>query len=259
MRTGNSETTVAIGGYYPDDTDPQRPADVAVLISTLLRPCIANAVQSVYAQDFPGRIQIVVGVDKREEPSADLDAIFAARPDNVSAIVLAPPYSTSMRHGGVHTALDGGAMRALLSFLANARFVAYLDDDNTYQPDHLRRLMEAIQGKAWAHSLRMLVDDETDQDIVADRWDSVGVGRGRFAAQGGFVDTNCLLVDKVLAARAFGRWSESGTGQPGLTADRNFFAAIKDAPHGRVESATVRYRIRSNNILRQFVEQGTEF
>lgn len=256
---GGDKTPMPIGNYYGDGGDPQRPAEVAVLISTLQRPCIARAVESVYAQSFKGRIQIVVGVDKREEPAADFDAIFAARPEHVSAIVLAPPYSTSVRHGGVHTALDGGAMRTLLSFLANAPHVAYLDDDNTYEPEHLEILMRAVSGQVWAHSQRMLVDDETDRDIVVDRWDSVGVGRGRFAAQGGFVDTNCLLVDKVAAARAFGRWSESGTGQPGYTADRNFFSAIKDAPHASVNRATVRYRVRSNNILHQFIRQGVEF
>jgi hypothetical protein len=248
-----------IGRYYPDATDPQAPADVAVLISTLQRPCIARAVQSVFAQTYAGRIQIVVGVDKRGTPAADLDAVFADRPSHVSAIVLAPPYSTSVRHGGVHTALDGGAMRTLLSFLANAPYVAYLDDDNTYEPEHIALLLEAVRGKGWAYSQRMLVDETTEQDMVVDRWDSVGVGRGRFAAQGGFVDTNCLLVDKVAAARAFGRWSESGTGKPGYTADRNFFAAIKDAPHGRVERATVRYRIRPSNVLHGFIAQGVEF
>jgi hypothetical protein len=249
----------SIGRYYPDAADPQTPADVAVLISTLQRPCIARAVQSVFAQTYAGRIQIVVGVDKRDTPAADLDAVFAERPAQVSAIVLAPPYSTSVRHGGVHTALDGGAMRTLLSFLANAPYVAYLDDDNTFEPDHLASLMQAVQGRVWAHAQRMLVDERNDEDIVVDRWDSVGVGRGRFAAQGGFVDTNCLLVDKVAAARAFGRWSESGTGQPGYTADRNFFAAIKDAPHASVERASVRYRIRPNNILNHFIREGIEF
>jgi hypothetical protein len=249
----------SIGRYYPDHFEPQAPAEVAVLISTLQRPCLSRAIESVYRQTFSGRIQILVGVDKREEPAADLDAIFARRPNHISGLVLAPPYSTSVRHGGIHSALDGGAMRTLLSFLANARFVAYLDDDNTYEPDHLAGLLRAVQGKVWAHSQRMIVDEQTDQNLAVDRWDSVGPGRGRFASIGGFVDTNCLLVDKVAATRALGRWSESGTGEPGLTADRNFFAAIKDAPHGRVDRPTIRYRIRPTNILHRFIRERVEF
>ena len=251
--------SVPIGRYFADAGDPQAPADVAVLIPTVLRPCLARAVESVYAQTVGGRIQVLIGVDKPQDPAADVDAIFERRPDHIAGLVLQLPYSTSARHGGVHTALDGGALRTLLSFLANARYVAYLDDDNTYEPDHLASLLEAVRGKVWAYSQRMLVDETTDRDLAVDRWDSVGVGRGRFAAQGGFVDTNCLLIDKVAAARVLARWSESGTGQPGLTADRNVFVALKEAPHGRVDRATVRYRIRPTNVMNAFIRDGTEF
>ena len=185
--------------------------------------------------------------------------MLARRPPNVSALVLQLPYSTSVRHGGVHTALDGGALRTLLSFLANARYVAFLDDDNEYEPDHLEGLAAAIQGKPWAHSQRLLVSEETGEALAVDRWDSVGVGQGRFAEQGGFVDTNCLLIDKIAGTRALGRWAESGTGKPGFTADRNFFAALKDAPHGRVDRPTVRYRIRPTNVLNRFIREDTRF
>ncbi len=36
--------------YFFDDTGPQLPADVAVVIPTKLRPELLRAVQSVYAQ-----------------------------------------------------------------------------------------------------------------------------------------------------------------------------------------------------------------
>jgi hypothetical protein len=249
----------SIGDYYADAAPAQTPADVAVIMPTVLRPCIATALDSIYAQSFSGRIQIMIGVDKASGSRDVLDVALARRPDNVSAVVMALPYSTSMRHGGVHTALDGGALRTVLSFLANARYVAYLDDDNTYEPDHLEQLLTAVEGKAWAFAQRMLVEEGTGRELGVDRWDSVGVGAGRFAAQGGFVDTNCLLVDKVAATRALGRWSESGTGKAGLTADRNFFAAIKHAPHGRVDRATVRYGIRPSNVLNKLLRHDPQF
>ena len=66
-------------------------------------------------------------------------------------------------------------------------------------------------------------------------------------------------MDKVAAARVLGRWAESGTGQPGFTADRNFFAALKDAPHGRVDRPTVRYGIRPTNVLNGFIRDNVEF
>src|SRR5690606_9284128 len=37
--------------------------DCAVVIPTILRPVLARAVRSVYAQDFPGSVQVLVGID----------------------------------------------------------------------------------------------------------------------------------------------------------------------------------------------------
>jgi len=244
-----------IGHYYPDDVDPQAPAAVAVVMPTVLRPCIAVAIDSVYRQVFPHRIQLMIGIDKAAGSRADMEAVLERRPANVSAIVLELPYSTSVRHGGLHPATDGGSLRSILSFMANTRYVTYLDDDNAWEPEHLAGVFEAVQGKAWAYSLRRLIDETDGRDLGVDRWDSVGVGAGRFKAQGGLVDPNCLIVDRVAAARALGRWSEG----PGVTSDRGFFSALKDAPHGRVERATVRYGIRPTNVLNKFLREDTQF
>jgi hypothetical protein len=248
-------SSLSIGRYYPDDADPQAPAEVAVVMPTVLRPCIATAVESVFRQTFAGRIQLLIGVDKAGGPADHLEAALARRPARVSAIVLSLPYSTSIRHGGVHRATDGGSLRAILSFMANARYVAFLDDDNSWEPDHLSAVIEAIQGKVWAYAQRMLIDETDGRELCVDRWDSVGVGAGRFAAQGGMVDPNCLVVDKLAAARALGCWTEG----PGVTSDRKFFAAIRQAPHGRVERATVRYGIRPTNVMHGFIRNDTRF
>src|SRR3712207_7660246 len=57
-------------------------------------------------------------------------SILARRPANVSAVVVELPYSTSIRHGGVHMPFEGGALRSILSFVSNGRYLTYLDDDN---------------------------------------------------------------------------------------------------------------------------------
>jgi hypothetical protein len=198
---------------------------------------------------------VLIGVDKAAASDDELEAALAKRPNHVSAIVLALPYSTSIRHGGLHPATDGGSLRSMLCFMANARYVAFLDDDNSWEPEHLAGVMRAIEGKVWAYAQRMLIDETTGEALAVDRWDSVGVDAGRFAAAGGMVDPNCLLIDKIAAARALGRWSEG----PADTSDRSFFAAIRGAPFGRVDRATVRYGIRPTNVLHGFIRQGVEF
>lgn len=246
---------VSISSYYPDAGDPQTPSDVAVVMPTVLRPCIAEALDSIYAQEGVGRIQVAIGVDKARGSRAILEETLARRPDHVSAIVQELPYSTSVRHGGVHNAVDGGALRTILAYVANSRFIAFMDDDNTMEPDHLASLLEAVKGKYWAHSQRMLVSEETGEELGVDRWDSVGVDRGRFAKDGGFVDTNCLLIDKVRAGRPLGRWAEG----PRHHSDRRFFLAIKDLPHGVVDRPTIRYGIRWHNVICKFIRDGVEF
>lgn len=250
-----SPSTLPFGWYYPDAGDPQVPSDAAVVIPTVLRPVLGRALDSVYAQEGVGRIQAAIGIDRALDSREHLEAALARRPPNVSALVLELPFSTSIRHGGVHPAKDGGSLRAILAFMANSRHVAFLDDDNTWTPDHLASLLEAVKDKYWAYSLRMLVSEETGEDLGVDRWDSVGVDQGRFKDHGGHVDVNCLMIDKVRAGRPLGRWAEG----PGVQSDRHFFRAIKHLEHGRVDRATVRYGIRWHNVLHKFLRENAEF
>lgn len=236
--------------------DEQGPADVAVVMPSLVRPSLVRAVESVYQQDFKGRIQVLVGVDKPSDARALLEELFASRPENVSIYVLQLPYSTSRRHGGLHYALDGGSLRTALSFLANARFVAYLDDDNLFLPGHLSQLLASIGNNAWAFSQRLIVDEKTEQILGVDVWDSVGVDKGRFAAQGGFVDPNCLLLNKLALVYQLPAWSETPGRKAINAADKVLFRAIRGAPHVKVEAATVKYFVRSTHVFHSFISQA---
>jgi hypothetical protein len=146
-------------------TDLQRPLDIAVVMPTLLRPTLLDAVRSVYAQSVDGRIQILIGIDKPEGDPAVIDAVVAERPSHCVVTIFYPGYSTSVRHGGLHPARDGGTLRTVMFYLANARHVALLDDDNWWHPDHLRHLRAAIEGRDWAYALRWYVHPATRRPI----------------------------------------------------------------------------------------------
>jgi len=246
-----------IGGFHGDARAAQEPADVAVVMPTILRPQLRRALEAVYAQTFEGRVQLAIGVDVADGDPALLTGLLDERPENFSALVVTLPFSTSQRHGGVHSPMDGGALRAILSLAANARRIAYLDDDNEWLPRHLELLMRAVEGRAWAFSHRMLVDEVTDADLAVDIWDSVGVGKGRFASTGGMVDPNCLLVDKVLLAHRLGAWAQTPRMEKNVAADRIFFRSIAAADHGEVKEATVRYRIRRINVIHEYLKEGS--
>lgn len=229
--------------------DLQAPFDAAVVIVTVLRPELLRAVRSVYEQDIEGRVQVLVGIDKPFGDPAILETLERERPEGIALTVLDLGYSTSQRNGGLYSAQDGGALRTILSFAANSRYVAYLDDDNWLAPNHLSSLKDAIRGKGWAYSLRRLVDGPTMQSLAVDEWHSVGPGRGSFRdTLGGFADPNTLMIDKLKCSAALHHWS---SGTLDLNAgDRGFYQALSGmAPGGASGEASVYYVIRRKNIL----------
>jgi hypothetical protein len=211
----------------------QHPCDVAVVIPTVLRPTFSRAVRSVFRQAGVTSIQILVGIDKAGGNTSLLDELARQCPSHCALTVLDLGYSTSVRHGGLHPARDGGALRTILSYAANSRYVTYLDDDNWWHPNHLRSLLNAVQGHDWAWSLRWYVDAERGEPLCVDHWESVGPELGVFKQRfGGFVDPNCLLIDKIACEPVLRWWSIPLPGDPvGMSADRHVFAWLRQ--HGR--------------------------
>lgn len=225
-----------------DTESLQRPFDAAVVIQTILRPTLIQAVQSVFAQDCHGRVQILLGVDRAQGDRALIDQLHQQCPDHVALTVIDPGYSTSRRHGSLYSNHYGGALRTVLSYLANSRFVAYLDDDNWWAPQHLSALLAAIAGKSWAFSMRNFVDRRLDELICPDEWESVGPGRGVYVPGfGGFVGTSGLMVDKLDCHEILPAWCLSRSKQ-GDGEDRMVFERLKALPFGATGQHTVFYR-----------------
>jgi hypothetical protein len=240
----------------------QEQAQVAVVVQTVLRPSLERAIKSVFDQKFSGRIHLLIGVDKRVGKVAILDRILASGPPNVSVTTFDPGYSTSTRHGGVHSNHFGGAIRTILSFAANSPYVAYLDDDDWYNADHLSSLLDAIQGKQWAFSHRWYVNPYTIEPMCVDTLENLGPGAGIYINWGGFACPSSLLIDKRACAPILHAWAEAGTPQ-GDGEDRRFFKALSDnfKLYGATNRATVNCVIKpedGNHPIREkiIIESG---
>lgn len=220
----------AAHGIGSDGATPRTGFDVAVVMPTILRPEMARAARSVFAQVGAGRIHLLIGVDKAIGDRAILESIRAEVPEGVLLTVVDPGYSTSQRHGGLYPAHDGGALRTILSYLANARYIAYLDDDNWWAPDHLASLLGVIGGQDWAFSLRWFVEPESGKPLGIDRIESVGPDRGGYARTfGGWVDPNCLMLDVTVCEPVLRLWCRPLFGDPSrMSADRRVFKALRD-------------------------------
>lgn len=203
----------------------QAPADAAVILPTVLRPSLLKAVRSVYAQNFAGHIHLLIGVDVHQGDTAILDLIQTECPSHVTLTVVDPGYSTSARHGGVHPNAYSGSLRTVLSYLANSRYIAYLDDNDWWGGNHLTLLKAAIAGRHWAWSGRWLVHPQTQWPICKDEWDSVGPGKGINAERfGGFVQPSGLMMDAQACHFLMPLWSlaafEDGGGEDRLIFDQ---------------------------------------
>lgn len=212
-------------GWYSHRVPERGPFDVAVVIPTVMRPTLVRAVRSVFEQRFSGTIQILIGVDARVGDPAMLDELASTSPPHVRVQVVDPGYSTSAKRGGIRAAADGGGLRTALSYLSRARYVAYLDDDNWWGPDHLSSLLEAVSEHDWAYSLRWFVGPDSDEPGCVDRWESVGPESGIYRERfGGFVDPSCLLVDAVACEPALRLWCYPLPDDPSQrSADRSVF------------------------------------
>jgi hypothetical protein len=219
----------------------QPPFDVAVVIPTVPRPALDRAVRSIFAQDCSGRVQILIGLDAGAADPALVDGLTRDCPASMQLSWLDPGYSTSARHGGLYPNRFSGALRTILTYLANSRLVAYLDDDNWWAPDHLSTLVAAIAGADWAFSQRLFVEAATGEPICVDQWESVGPDAGIFQERfGGFVDPSSLMIDKLACHDVAPLWSlasfDNGSGE-----DRLVFQMLKQHYRGRASGRATSY------------------
>jgi hypothetical protein len=209
------------------------------------------ALSSVFRQNFSGPIQVLVGVDALGGDLSVIERACEPRPRHCTVQICYPGYSTSVRHGGLHPARDGGVLRCVLTYLANSRYVTYLDDDNWWRDDHLALLTSAVAKADWAFSWRWFVHPMSSRPICVDSWESVGPHRGIFNERfGGFVDPNCLLIDKLACERAIPWWNVPLQGDSkGMSADRHVFAVLKALRGVATGQPTVFYRMDPNDGL----------
>jgi hypothetical protein len=143
-------------------------------------------------------------------------------------------------------------LRTVLTYLANARYVAYLDDDNWWAPNHLQSLLAAIDGKSWAFSHRWFVHPVTRHVVCEDSWESVGPGKGIFRDKfGGWVDPNCLMFDKLSCEEVIRWWGIPLPGdQKAMSADRHVYDYLQQhGPPGECREPTVFYAMQPDDVI----------
>jgi glycosyltransferase involved in cell wall biosynthesis len=179
---------------------------ISVVISTYDRPhMLKEALGSVVEQTYLDFEVVVVddGSNTALEVCKEIEPRFQERHVPLRCIGLAENsgYQAVPKNVGIYHA-DGS-------------YIAYLDDDNLWDPHHLQTLIEAMEKEPGRH------------DIVYSRWryEGLGPGQGEFpyspptpaALQGlqsspslNFIDTSAILHSKARLIQAFGFsvWNE---------------------------------------------------
>jgi hypothetical protein len=147
-------------------------ARVACIIPTYRRPQgVVASIQSILAQDFQDFVVIVVddGGGLPELPSDP--RILAVSLSRNSAIA--------------------GLVRNVGMRLSRSEFIAFLDDDNTWTPQHLSVALPALERGADLiyTAVRRRLPDGSEHDVLSSPFD-----RRRFADETSWVDTNAMVL-----------------------------------------------------------------
>jgi glycosyltransferase involved in cell wall biosynthesis len=155
---------------------------------------------------------------------------------------------------------NGHRIYGALPYLCNTEYVAYLDEDNWYEPDHLLDLMTLISERDldWAFSLRRIVRQD-GSFVTNDNCESLGsLCHTVVDTNDVLIDTSCMLLATPVAVGASTSWYTNVRGH-----DRVFTRRLLGDPtmkHGAVQKYSVNYRLGSGPVgpKEDFFVRGNE-
>lgn len=158
----------------------QAPALVATIVPTYKRPeQLVEAVHSALAQTVRDQ-RIIVVDDGGGLPQLPQDPRLVA-------------FSLS------RNCTRAGVVRNVGIRLANARYLAFLDDDNTWEPNHLATALAALEqdpGLGGVYTaLRRVLADGTEHDVVSEPFDV------RTARERAYLDPNIFVARSATGLR----------------------------------------------------------
>ena len=139
---------------------------VTVITPTIGQEYLTQAVRSVVAQTYKNVKHLVV-VDGPEYLTKVTDLNISEY--NTHLQVTVAPENTGA--GGFY----GHRIYAGYPHLINSDYIAFLDEDNWFEPDHIKGLVATIEEKNfdWAYSFRN-IHEKTGKFIIQDRCESLG-------------------------------------------------------------------------------------
>ena len=227
---------------------------VTVITPTTCRPSVIQAIQSVKNQTYDKVTHFIVF----DGPEQFSDKIYDHIRPKDFALVL--PENTGANN------FNGHRIYAAVSYLINTDYVAFLDEDNWYEPNHIESLVTAVQPNShrdgWAWARRNIVD-ELGNFICKDECESLGSDRNVFCTETKsdyLVDVSCFFMNIRQAISVSPFWYRKARAENTMPADRSITRFLLEHCPFRQWSGeySVNYRVgsRYDSVQSEFFIQG---
>lgn len=217
-----------------------------VIIATIGKATLRRAVESVLNQTHDD-VRCLVVVDGPE---------FA---EEATGIVAAVEYETAMR-GRIdilelpqNTGKNGFVCHRIygaMPLLVNQDYIFYLDDDNWYDPDHVKNCIKACEENAldWCFAMRNVYKD--GEFLCRDECESVGLWPVWYSPDFAHIDTNCYCLKREIAIGLAPHWHKSrfdaaGNVQPSVDTEICNILKRRHTKFAMVPRFTVNYELGS--------------
>ena len=161
---------------------------------------LSKCIESVQNQTLPGVVHLIVvdGPEYAEKVQEMVEPYRLKMPVHVMVL----PFNSGA------DGWNGHRIYASMALLLDFDYIAYLDEDNFYDPDHLQGVQELLlKDKVdWTFSLRKILD--TEGNLVAlDNCESLGNMCHTVLSWDDFlVDTSCYFLSKEVAQAMAPHW-----------------------------------------------------
>lgn len=214
-----------------------------VIIATIGKETLSRAVESVVNQTHRDTRCLVVADGSQFQAEAERLA-WQVESNGMTVDVLTLPQNTGAN--GYRCFRIYGAM----PMIVNEGYIFYLDDDNWYDPDHVRNCIKACEenGLEWCFAMRNIY--QNGEFLCRDECESVGLWPVWYSPDFNHIDTNCYCLKRNVAVNMAKLWHSSrfdanGNVQP--SADTTLCNALRKSHpmHAMVPQFTVNYELGS--------------
>lgn len=214
-----------------------------VIIPTTGAETLRQAVASVLSQTYTTKCYVVI--DGLANNSHALNILNDFKTEQLVDIALLP---VNVGANGFY----GHRIYAAFTHLVNTEYLCYLDQDNWFEPDHVKSCIQTLQDQnlQWCYSLRNIYNG--DRFACQDNCESLG----KYTSYHGInhIDTNSYFLKRELVLQLASVW-HGGWGQ-----DRVFYSVIRDMlpSYDCTGKYTLNYRVAGNagSVTEDFFHNG---